>query len=371
MDFVDRLRELSAQIPRQLEFIRTEEATKTALILPFISAMGYDIHNPAEVTPEIVADFGTKKGEKCDYAILQNGKPIILFECKAANVDLTRIAPSPAVSQLYRYFSTTGVRFGVVTNGIRYHVYSDFDQPNKMDQTPFLELDMLDLEDVAVEQFRQFTKGLFKLEVVLTSALEFKYTRALKRILKAQVQEPSRELVKLLAEQVHTGRMTESAHERFSQFVKRAWHQLLNDLITERLKSAMTAADSTQDKQPAAELSDRKVLTTAEELEAFYVIKAILREAVDPRRIAIRDALSYCAILFDDNNRKPMCRLWFNGARKSVSFFGVDKREERVYINGVDDLYKHAERMKAVAAAYAAGKLTIEVAEQQQPAEQT
>jgi predicted type IV restriction endonuclease len=362
MDYIDKLRELASHIPQQLEHIRTEEATKTALILPFISAMGYDIHNPTEVTPEIVADVGVKKGEKCDYAILQGGKPIILFECKSVNTDLNKVTPS----QLYRYFSTTGVRFGILTNGIRYHVYSDFEQQNKMDQTPFLELDMLNLEDVVIDQFKQFTKPVFKLEVVLTSALEYKYTRALKRILKAQVQEPSRALVRLLAEEIHTVRMTDNAYERFSRFVKRAWHQLLNDLITERLKAAMTEADSTQDKQPMAEPSDRKVVTTAEELEAYYVTKAILREVIDPKRVAIRDALSYCAILFDDNNRKPICRLYFNASRKSVGFFGTDKREERVHIDSVDDLYKHADRLKAVVAAYMSGKLTFETQEMQQ-----
>jgi predicted type IV restriction endonuclease len=357
MDYVDRLRELAAQIPSQLAHIRTEEATKTALILPFISAMGYDIHNPAEVTPEIVADVGVKKGEKCDYAILQGGQPIILFECKAANADLHKISPT----QLYRYFSVTPARFGILTNGIRYHVFSDFDKPNTMDTKPFLELDMENLEDVVVEQFKHFTKPVFKLEVVLTSALEFKYTRALKQILAAQVKEPSRDLVRLLADQVHPVRMTDNAYERFSQFVKRAWHQLLNDLITERLKSAINAVESSQE----PDVSDRKVVTTAEELEAYYVVKAILRENTDPKRIAIRDALTYCSILFDDNNRKPICRLWFNGARKYVSFFGTDKKEVRLAIDAIDDLYKHADRLKSVVTAYMAGKLTIEASEMQ------
>ena len=77
MDFIDRIRELSARIPKQLEHIQTEEATKNALVMPFISALGYDVFNPTEVTPELNADIGTKKGEKVDYAILKDGKPII------------------------------------------------------------------------------------------------------------------------------------------------------------------------------------------------------------------------------------------------------------------------------------------------------
>jgi predicted type IV restriction endonuclease len=113
------------------------------------------------------------------------------------------------------------VKFGIVTNGKRYLVYSDFDQPNLLDQKPFLELDMLNLEDVVVEQFKQFTKPNVKLDEVLTCALEFKYTRALKNILSAQVREPSRELVKLLADQINPGKMTGKAYAYFAQFVKR------------------------------------------------------------------------------------------------------------------------------------------------------
>ncbi len=351
MDFIDKLGELAAQIPKDLEYIRTEEATKTALILPFISAMGYNIHNPAEVTPEIVADIGTKKGEKCDYAIMQGGQPIILFECKAANADLSKVTPT----QLYRYFSATGVRgvrFGILTNGIRYHVYSDFEKTNLLDTTPFLELDMLNLEEVVVEQFKQFTKPIFKLDEVLTSSLEFRYTRALKQILATQLREPSKELVRLLADQIHTSRMTEKAYEYFARFVKRAWNQLLADLIAERLKLATIATDASQDQGPVAEVSDRQVVTTAEELEGYYVIKAILRETTDPKRIAMRDALSYCAILFDDNRLKPICRLYFDRKQKYVSFFDDPKREQKVPVEGVDDLYKHADRLKATVAQY-------------------
>jgi hypothetical protein len=116
MDLIDRLREIASRIPKQLEHIQTEEATKNALVMPFISALGYDVFNPTEVTPELNADVGTKKGEKVDYAILREQKPIILFECKHHNADLSKAH----ASQLYRYFSVTDARFGVLTNGIQY-----------------------------------------------------------------------------------------------------------------------------------------------------------------------------------------------------------------------------------------------------------
>ena len=135
MDFIDKIREFASRIPNQLGHIQTEEATKNALVLPFITALGYNVFDPTEVVPEFTADIGTKKGEKVDYAVLKDGKPILLFECKWCGTDLER----EHASQLYRYFSVTDGRFGVLTNGIIYRFYSDLEKENKMDEKPFFE----------------------------------------------------------------------------------------------------------------------------------------------------------------------------------------------------------------------------------------
>ena len=157
MDFIDKIRELSVRIPKQLEYIQTEEATKNALIMPFISALGYNVFDPTEVTPELCADVGVKKGEKVDYAILQDGKPIILFECKHHSADLNKVH----ASQLYRYFSVTEARFSVLTNGIIYWFYTDLDASNKMDGKPFFEFSMLDVKESSVEELKKFSKSAF------------------------------------------------------------------------------------------------------------------------------------------------------------------------------------------------------------------
>lgn len=114
MDFIDHLRLLSTRIAANKDNIQTEEATKNAMIMPLIQILGYNVFDPLEVTPELVADVGTKKGEKVDYAILKDGKPIILFECKKSGADLH----INHASQLFRYFHVTEARFGVLTNGL-------------------------------------------------------------------------------------------------------------------------------------------------------------------------------------------------------------------------------------------------------------
>ncbi|MGS1108208.1 hypothetical protein ACVCNH_18285 [Achromobacter anxifer] len=79
MELMEKLRGLSEKIRQQGPGIKTEEATKNAFVMPFIhNILGYDVFDPNEVTPEFIADVGTKKGEKVDYAILQNSQIQIL-----------------------------------------------------------------------------------------------------------------------------------------------------------------------------------------------------------------------------------------------------------------------------------------------------
>lgn len=66
----------------------------------------------------------------------------------------------------------------------------------------------------------------------------------------------------------------------------------------------------------------------------------------------MRDAKQYCAILLDDNNRKPICRLWFNRTQKYIGFLDAQKQEERIPIEGLDDIYKLADRLRGAVELY-------------------
>ncbi len=132
------LESLSERVALQRDNLATEEAAKHALVLPFISALGYDIFDPTEVIPEFTADFGLRHGEKVDYAIMREGKPALLVECKKVS-DPLHVS---GASQLARYFSVTEARIGVLTNGIVYRFFSDLEADNVMDSEPFLEIDL-------------------------------------------------------------------------------------------------------------------------------------------------------------------------------------------------------------------------------------
>lgn len=97
----------------------------------------------------------------------------------------------------------------------------------------------------------------------------------------------------------------------------------------------------------------QSVQTSQEEIEAFHTIRAILRGSVSPRRIVMRDAQSYCAILLDDNNRKPICRLRFNNPQKLVlGLFNDKKEEERVPLESVDDVHNFSDQLRAILDSY-------------------
>jgi predicted type IV restriction endonuclease len=105
--------------------------------------------------------------------------------------------------------------------------------------------------------------------------------------------------------------------------------------------------------------AESKIITTEEELEGYYIVKSILREVIEPSRIAYRDVQSYFGILLDNNNRKPICRLYFNNtSAKRLGLFehGSDeKQEEKIFIENLNDIYKYAERLKLTAQHYDAG----------------
>ncbi|HEU5376404.1 MAG TPA: type I restriction endonuclease, partial [Ktedonobacteraceae bacterium] len=219
MDFIEVLQNLSSKILKQKNLIQTEEATKNAFIMPFISALGYDVFDPSEVIPEFIADVGIKKGEKVDYAIKQDGKIIMLFECKGCN----GVLDDGHASQLYRYFSVTEARIAVLTDGINYKFYTDIEQPNKMDSRPFMEFNMLDIQEPLVVELKRLTKQAFNLEAILTVASELKYTREIKHILNDQLNAPSEEFVRFLASQVYSGKLTATVREQFAGITKSAF----------------------------------------------------------------------------------------------------------------------------------------------------
>jgi predicted type IV restriction endonuclease len=354
MDFKDQLKQLGERVIKLRDNIHTEEATKNAFIMPFLQCLGYDVFNPLEVVPEYVTDIGTKKGEKIDYAIFKNGEAAKLIECKhwKQNLDIHD-------GQLLRYFHVSKARFGILTNGIQYRFYSDLVEPNKMDEKPFFEFDITDIKEADAEEIKKFHKSYFDTESIVNTAAELKYTREIKIIFNNELKNPSDTFVRFFISQVFPGRATEKVISQFTELVKKSTHQVISEIITERLKNALnkeSEASVAQQALPEPSVESvpmvSKVETTVEEMEAFFIIKAILRTKVASSRIAHRDAQSYFSIFLDDNNRKPICRLYLNGTRKYIGVFDGEKKEVKTEIATLDDIYNFSVQLQSAVELY-------------------
>jgi hypothetical protein len=361
MDFKDVVKQLAERVEKLKSSLQTEEATKNALIMPFLQAIGYDVFNPVEVVPEFTCDIGTKKGEKVDYAIMKDGHPVILIECKHWKEDLTLHD-----NQLLRYFTVSNAKFGILTNGIIYRFYADLEKPNKMDEKPFLEVDFLDLKTAQIEELKKFHKAYFDLDNILSSANELKYMNELKSIIISEFSTPSPEFVKLIAKKVYDGQFTAKILDQFTGLVKRSISNHINDVISDRLKTALKA--ETEEKKQEKETvqvtmqlpegviymsEDGSIVTTQEEIEAFYIVRSIVRQHIGSDRITYRDAHSYFAIFIDDNNRKTVCRLYFNSpTNKRIAFLNDDKKEVMYKIQSLDEIYNYSEQLISIAKKY-------------------
>lgn len=364
MSFEERLAGLAAKIRQEKDAILTEEATKTAFVMPFIqNVLGYDVFNPHEVVPEFVSDVGTKKGEKIDYAIMKDGNIQILIEAKKVGEPLN----INHASQLFRYFHVTTARISILTNGQVYRFYTDLDAPNKMDEKPFLEFDFLSMDDHAIPELQKLTKSAFDVDSILNAAGELKYVGQIKRLMARQFKEPEEDFVRFFASRVYDGMLTQKVRDQFSLLTAKAAEQFLGDQVNDRLKSAISRPSSAQTsitmEQPAEAVgagaaidegpsTKDRIETTTEELEGFQIVKAIVRTEIDVKRVAPRDTLSYFGILADDNNRKPIARLHFNRTQKYLGTFDADKNETRHPIESLDDIFAFSDLLKDTARIY-------------------
>ena len=334
MDFIDEVRTLSGRFGDRLDYLATEEATKNALIMPFIRMLGYNVFEPTEVVPEFTADVGTRRGEKVDYALMQDSSPILLIEAKKYGSNLTETE----MSQLLRYFTVTESHFGVLTDGISYRFFADLDQPNVMDPKPFFEFNMLDFNETEVEVLKQFTKSGFDVDETLEAAATLKYTKGMKLALARQLNSPDEEFTRWLARQVYSKSLTKSIRERFSVLSRQAFREFINDRINATLKTALDRETSGNDVvQNDVVLVDQtvqspvasKIETTEEEIAGYEIVRSIVAGEVDTDRISVNDTVKYCGIILDGNSRQTLCRFRFNRAGHYLELISDKSEGER------------------------------------------
>lgn len=338
MEFIEKINQLKDRVIGLKDSLQTEEATKNALVMPFLNALGYDVFNPLEVVPEFVADSRLKKDEKVDYAIMKDGKPIVLVECKKVEND--KLDVKKHAGQLFKYFTASKAKFIILTNGIVYKFFSDIEETNILDKDPFFTFNLMEFKENQLETLSEFCKENFDLEKAYSNAGDLKYIKQFEQVIENEYRTPSDDFVKYLINKsgVCEGRITDKIIEKHKSTTVEAFNLFMSKVMKTSLDFSLTTKQEEKSNK-------NEVVTTLEELEGYAIIKSLLNGILDLSRVTYRDNASYCNVLLDDNIRKTVCRLYFNRSQKYIAFLDGTK-EIKTPINGVNDIFNFAEQIK-------------------------
>lgn len=219
----------------------------------------------------------------------------------------------------------------------------------------FFTFDFQKHDPAQIEELARFQKGKFAIESIIEAASNLKYTSAASAYLKRQMENPDDDFIRLIGRQIHDGSTTKSVAEQLRPAIQAALDDLVRDRIQDRLSITFRSESAPQIAAPTEEpITDTEVHTTDEEREGFMIVRAIGAKFVPVDRITMRDSKSYCAILMDNNNRRPICRLYFNSATtKNLGVFDPAKNETRIRVSSPADIYQNAEAIEAAIKAYA------------------
>lgn len=344
MGFIEDLAALVVTIRQRAEVVKTEEATKMSLIVPMLQTWGYDPFNPLEITPEYTADVGTKQKEKVDYAIMKDGEPIILIECKPAGACLDKHG-----SQLFRYFSVCPAKIGILTNGVEYRFFSDTEAENKMDLTPFLTVNLLNMKPGQDVQMSKFCREAFDMEELMPSIENLSKKRKIQEVIAESFDNPPDELMRYFIRQIHDGPISQKIMDRYSPMVREGIKTYFSEKVNAKLQSALNGEATNE--ECSCEENEDGIVTTEDEIAGFHIVQAIASEIIDPSRVVIRDNKSYLNILLDDTIRQQICRLYLNTSNWYISTY-EQKEENKQPLQKLQDIYQHRDQILAAIRRY-------------------
>ena len=330
MPLSDALQQIRAKIEKHGDNLDNEEITKNVLILPMIQALGYDFSDPTEVRAEYPVPLPRGGKGRADYVIMRNGKPAIVIECKALGVPLDERIQG----QMQRYARALDVQAGIVTDGDFYYCYANTENESRLDATWYRHLSLTQLSERDSDALALLSKPRFFPKQLRAKAQEFKN----------EIQRES-QLVDLLSNQAML--------EELFRIGAIADADKREEELGGILRELETLIRRFTERLAAGEVEPPKVVTTNEELDAYLLCKGIVHDAIEPRRVHFRDAKTYASVLIDDNNRKPLCRFYFDGRRLQFGLFDPHKRETKYTIDEIGDIFKYAGALKRTARHYA------------------
>jgi len=341
MDFFDELKQFSRHVAKISDALKTEQATITSLVLPFLKILGYDIFDPYEVVPEFTADIGTKQGEKADFAIMFDNEPLILVEAKTRGTRLDH-----HTTQLRRYFGPTPARFGILTDGIIYMFFTDLDKQNVMDKDAFYIFDISMVSEDNARELKRFCKNAFNPSDAHRAATELRIHRKMKDLFDGLRTDPQDSFVKYILSEVHAG--TRLQVSKFKPIVMQGFNRYINDAISETLKNAIKC--QTVEEIVSCTTSAESGLSQ-KEADALSIIQSVLSTIVSSDRLVCmrkRENDEFADVLLDNNKDKRICRLWLRSDKLSLTIPKSEKRPTLYNISRIEDIRKHDHLLKEV-----------------------
>lgn len=174
-------------------------------------------------------------------------------------------------------------------------------------------------------------------------------------MLSSEFENPSEDFVRFILSGIYDGQKNQKVLEKFTPIVKKSFSSFVNEIVNNKISSALSEDEPEKtipEEAPEAEEHVSKIITTEEEIEAFYIIRGLLAEAVPVEDITHRDTESYFGILYKNNNRKPICRINLDKKNKQLLIPDENKKFNRIYIDSLNDLYKYKQSLIDVVKRY-------------------
>lgn len=318
MDFKEQLKGLAEKAKKELAKPRiTEESTKNALIMPMFQCLGYNVFDTDEFCPEYSTSWGKGKDARTDYAIIKDGNPVALIECKPCNErNLDQYE-----GQLRSYFGPNASRLGILTNGIEYRFYTDLDKDNVLDDTPFFTFDLLNASDEQINYFERFRKENLDQKKIRNSASQMRLISRLTAYLSKELSNADDEFTQFVLKQSKAygdgAALTAERKAQAKPVIQKAISGIVNARANQKLREAQ-AVDGEPEEAAPQKLG---VVTTEEELDAFRVVQEVLSDAVPAQDITYHDTKNYFAVMLQGNSWKHICRFYFDLKQKQIGIY--------------------------------------------------
>lgn len=280
MTFQEKIQEFKNLAAERKDAVMSEEATKTALVMPFFQqVLGYDVFSPTEFIPEYRAGFGDKPADRVDYTIMIGGKPKIIVECKYSGTPLN----NQHEAQLQGYFaSLQSTKFAILTNGIVYQFYTDIERANILDKTPFMTFDVLNPDIAIISELERFCKDNFNADKIFENSRRLKYKSSIKKFLHEQLTEPSDAFVKVAISRVDEIDTRTETLEEFKPLVKTCFAEFINENSTNTL---------------IVEDIEQQVEDDVEQ-EVLMAIRECLNDKIEPARISLYRVTKWTSVYY-------------------------------------------------------------------------